>query len=274
MKKTYSNIIEDISTYSYLGKGGGKYAFQIVKIHLKNSDGHRLTYPRHLAAIGIDIDEAEILIGSCLKEELHQKGEEVSDHEFLNIVSENKDGLVWNKCWIEPTDKIEILRNKKSHLLKPYKKIKKVFQVERNGQPLTGIRTNNKKPIFWSSKNLSEITGLDPHEFQLLAGAYIYPIFFQKGDNIYEGTDRKPEKCRKNNTLVKTLNLRLPFKLKNKRQNLLKSQKLSRHQKNKNGPVDYIDRSPYQKYGGPRGYDDKTIDDAFGGIPSAIWNVE
>ena len=36
-----------------------------------------------------------------------------------------------------------------------------------------------------------------------------------------------------------------------------------------------IDYTPsYNKYGGYNGYDDQTIDDVFGGDPSATWNID
>ena len=38
---------------------------------------------------------------------------------------------------------------------------------------------------------------------------------------------------------------------------------------------DYDDYTPrYDKYGGHNGYDDQTIDEAFGGDPSATWNID
>jgi hypothetical protein len=37
---------------------------------------------------------------------------------------------------------------------------------------------------------------------------------------------------------------------------------------------DDYDTPTYDKYGGPGGYSDQTIDDAFGGDPSLLWNID
>ena len=40
------------------------------------------------------------------------------------------------------------------------------------------------------------------------------------------------------------------------------------------GGYDDYDTPTYDKYGGPGGYSDQTIDDAFGGDPSLLWNID
>lgn len=215
----------------------------------------------------VNIDEVEILIGSTLSPEFYKAGETM----FNGKVCETPETQI-KDFWIEPSGTIEEMRELNSDKIKPYKKIKKVFQFHRNGKDIVGFDVNEEKAIFINANSLAGFTKLDPSEFHILVGSYVIPVYYQKGENIYEGMDRPPEPCRKSNMILKYLDLRMYGNAEQMHEDF-EANAPNYYTADQDNYENFGYQRSYEKYGGSHGYDDMTIDVAFEGDPANIWNV-
>ena len=212
---------------------------------------------------GVEVNEVEILIGSRFRPEYYKKGEEM----FNGEICEDEETAI-KDFWIETTGSVEEMRKNNEDKIKNFLKIKKVFNFKKNGKDMTGIELENDDVVFVSSKFVKSITSIDRNEFGILESSYALPEYYEEGEDIYKWIDDKEEKCRKENTIVKKLDIRMKRDIYDK-----DDEEKPKYYKSVGNFEKKSYEKKYSKYGGPHGFDDNTIDSAFEGNPEHIWNV-
>jgi len=154
---------------------------------------------------GVQINEIEILIGSLMDPVFYIVGDKMASGKIY----EEGSSQVVKSFQVKFEDIMENLRVKNSFQLQKIKEIYKVFHFIRNGNEVVGFDIGEEKPIYVSANIVKGLTSLDLNEMYILKGSFIAPEYYDIGENIYEGINRKPEMCRKSGMILKNLNLRL-----------------------------------------------------------------
>ena len=248
--------IINISTFFHKGK-------QRVEIEIKNNKASIYLTPSNIKQnTNVEVNELEILIGSKIRPTYFKIGEKMLNGEKCTI-----ENLIIKDFWITPSTSIEEMRKLNESKILPLKRIQKVFQFTRNNKNSVGFDIGEEKAIFLSSNRLEGLTQLDPSEFHILQNSYVAPVYFQKGEVLFNG-----EKAYKSNVLLKKLNLRYSGTVEEMHSNIVEDNSNFYYSENDNS-------KSYDQYGGPSdGYgdylDDDFINDALGGEPSAYWNID
>lgn len=185
--------IKDLVVYLKSGK-------QIVSITLESNKDRLFLDPIELVErSNLSIIELDLLIGNFISFEYFKEGEILkSGRTYYN----GKSNIIKNF-----TLKIEKVNN--IYNIKPFLKIIEVFDFVKNNKLIIGLKTESNRTIFIADKKLSRITGLNRNDYFYLEGSYIYPVYFQIGENVNINTNLPFEKCLKSDVLLKFLNLRL-----------------------------------------------------------------
>lgn len=210
--------------------------------------------------------ELELLIGSSLEPIYYQSGERLpSGHIVKNFSATIKK---WKLIFSYP---LEETRVKNKSLLLNFERIgraNKIFEKE-NLSSVTTLKffgdypysrdydTNNKYLI--STKRLEVETGLNPLKFYLISGSLISPQYFAAG----EFDDLHQTYIRKDNTIIKTLNLRVD-------KDLITSFNIFTKFKSRFCSYEQLDEGSKRKNYSHNDF----IDDALGGHADAIWNLD
>lgn len=260
MAERHKKIL-NVSTFVYNGK-------QKVELEVEGLENKIYLSPANIKQnTNIDINEVEILIGSTIRPTFYKKGEKM-----LNDKICKDDNTVINDFWITLLDTIPKLREiNKNHIL-PLKKIVKVFQFTRE-EDIVGFELENEdNPFYIKSYKLERITNLEPSEFHILTNSYIAPIYYKKGEVLKQG-----DIVRKDNRILKKLNIRFSGTIDEMHKNYKEPEQNNNYHEEER--FDDRETYSYEQYGGPSdGYggmlDDDFINDALGGEPDAIWNID
>lgn len=252
---------------------------QCVSVHLKErKDPIAFTYDYVLNSLWqIRTTELELLIDSFLKPIYSQKGETLRNGRIANSSHYH---VKWWTLILNGTQKE--IRERNNHLCLTFKTLYDTYVFKRNNRDVVRIRSTDDKPYFVDLKDLESITGLKQEEFNLLAGAFISPVYYKPG----EVSDKTGWVVHEGNKIVKDLNLRViktigyNFRLSGRQK--LESQtsipSKNFHLKNDRQQKDYDHdkryRSIHVKYNDYNDFDDDAIDNAFEGDPEATWNVD
>lgn len=190
-----------IEVFPFLWKGKQKLGFKVENLEKPVF----INAKEVIDGTGVFIDEVEILAGSYLKPIFFQPGERLS----TGRIFQKGDSKLIKSFDIIIDEPLDELRSKNKDLIKDLKIIEKVFQFTRNGKTTIGLDVGEDKSVFIASEWLYGLSRLNFSNIKLLEGSYVDPEYFSKGENIYEGMDKKAEYCRKSGVILKNLNLRI-----------------------------------------------------------------
>jgi hypothetical protein len=274
LEKTKSYQIENVEAY-LSKKTQSSYADQVIELKIKGVPEKRRVPIKCIESLRIPISKLELLIGSYLIETEQEYSIEYEDllvREFAFY--EGIGSEYFKKCWIEPNGTLEEMHKRNKSNLKDYQKIYQIYHFDKNDVPMVKLKFFSGGELYCKANRLTKITNLQVNYLLFLEYSYVHVEYFKKGENIYHGTNRPSEDCRNDNVIIKNINLRIPYNLREREGKFLDNKRKSNHRPKQDDPIDELDRSPYKKYGGPHGYNDKTIDDAFGGDSSSTWNID
>ncbi|MEW4925789.1 hypothetical protein [Algibacter sp. 2305UL17-15] len=249
--------IKDVFTIIYKGRQRVGFEVEGIEKYIFLSPGN----VKQCTDIGIT--EVEILIGSTIRPELYKEGEKLPNGKLY----ESKYPII-KDFWIECSGNKDEMRNLNKSRLINFKTINKAFHFNRNGRDSIGFDVGEDKAIFTNAKSVTSRTQLDISEIHILEGSYISPIYWQKGENVYEGMSHPAELCKKSDVLIKDLRLRLYGKVEEMHERFETTEPNYYTSDNHNSY-----EPSYDTYGGPHGFDDDTIDTAFEGDADNIWNI-
>jgi hypothetical protein len=246
------NIVIE-AAFGFIYKG-----IQQVGIKFENSEKAIFLNPPDVKkAVGLDIHEVELLAGSQIKPVFYQKGDTMKNGKECY-----RDEYFIKDFELIPKGTIEQMKKINSRKLDPYKKVLEVYSFHRRGKKFTGFVVGTDKTVYVSTNIVKAFTRLEPEDFKILEGSYVYPKYYKVGEDINDDLDLPPEPCRKPNTILKQFNIRMVDTAKKMQENF-DNYRLANN----------FNHSSYKKYGGPHGFDDMAIDVAFEGDPANIWNI-
>jgi hypothetical protein len=251
---------------------------QCVLVHLKErKEPVAFTYEYVFNSLWqIRPTELELLLDSFLEPIYFQKGETLRNGRTANSSNYH---IKWWTLVLNGTQKE--IRERNGHLYPFYKTLFDTYIFKRKDRDVVRIRSTMDEVYFVDLKELETITGLKPDEFNLLTGAFMYPIYYKAG----EVSEKTGWIIYEDNKIVKDLNLRVVNTI-DYHFKLFGNQKLTKKPSSNKGFDNYYEsydngddysgmhKKSYEKYNGYNGWDDDTIDDVFNGDPEATWNVD
>jgi len=147
---------------------------------------------------GVNIAEVEILTNSLVSVEFYQINEIMKNGTVCDIAN-----MIVKEFSIKISGTIEQMRENYRHLIPELKQIVEVFRFIRNGKKYIGLRINETNKVYINSNRLTRLTLLKPEAFHVLVSSYINPIYYEEGELLVN-----KKICRKNNRILKELNLR------------------------------------------------------------------
>lgn len=246
-----------INVYTIIAR---KRRRQLVCIQVEGLDETLILTPENIFQnTQIEVNELELLVGSRIRTEFYQVGEVL-----LNGSTCNKDNHFIRNFYIELESPLEKLREAKKDKLMNLRKITNIFTFKKLHKHSVGIELEDGEMAFLFLDRMVNYTGLHPGELHILIGSYANPTYFKKGDKMWNGIVCEKERA------LKSLNLRFIGKVEEMHQDFEESS-LDDYYMNLKEENDY---SPsYSNFGGPHGFDDLTVEVAFEGDPSNIWNI-
>lgn len=185
--------IKDLIVYLKDGK-------QIVSITIESNETRLFLDPIDLVAqSNLSIIELDLLVGNFISFEYFNEGEILKSG---RTYYKGKSNIIKNFS-------IKIEKRNYDTNFKQFLKIIEVFNFVKNNNLIIGLKTEVNSIIFIADKKLRRITGLNKDNYFYLEGSYIFPEYFQIGENVNINTNLPFEKCLKSNVLLKFLNLRL-----------------------------------------------------------------
>lgn len=246
---------------------------QGVIFYLKDYDDIvAVNYASILKLWNIPVTEIELLIDSFLEPVYAKVDNSLSKAETEKNIDTKI--IAWR---LKLNGTLEEISERNKNLLLNFQILYDTYVFERKNKNVVRLRFTNENICFYYLDDLKKISGLKQEEFYKLRGAFLSPVFFKAGE-CSDYTGRFSE-IKENNKIVKNLNLRFNQSIENNYEingiQQLKNSKKSQDNYNDNARF----KRSYDQYGGPSdGYgghiDDDFINDALGGEPDAIWNLD
>lgn len=223
-----------------------------------------LTAKQIKANTQLEITEIDMLIGSFIRPEFYQIGEQ----QFNGEITHEANKLI-KEFWITlNANNLEEFKLKNKHNYKVLEIIEETFTFYRKSVKNVGIKTNKGNTYFITSKRLTALTNLQPSEFNILESSFVNPEFYVNGEVMAGGNI-----CMGNNKIIKALNLRFIGDFNEMNENYSHYYYSSRKLSSKNSYYSYDEyNGPSDGYGG--NLDDDFINDVLDGHAEAYWNID